>query len=127
MGVILVVDDDADLRELLAELLTKEGYQVLTASNGKEALALLRDPDPTPSLILLDLMMPVMSGWEFLERVASDRTVTSVPIIVMSAYLSVSRMLENVGIPPNLRIQKPFEPRVLLDLVAANCSEESPS
>jgi CheY-like chemotaxis protein len=69
-SVILIVDDDADSRELLSELLAKEGYAVVCAENGRDALDYLSRS--IPSLIILDLMMPIMSGWEFRERQRAD-------------------------------------------------------
>ena len=64
---ILVVDDDAEIRESLSDLLSDEGHRVRAAANGKEALELLRQT-PAPCMILLDLMMPVMNGWQFVTR-----------------------------------------------------------
>lgn len=82
-GQILVVEDHADLREMLAVLLEAEGYAVQTATNGAEALASLEQA--RPSLILLDLMMPVMSGDEFRERQLADPRYRDVPVICMTA------------------------------------------
>jgi DNA-binding response OmpR family regulator len=80
---ILVVEDHADLREMLAVLLETEGFEVQTASNGLEALHCL-DED-RPRLILLDLMMPVMSGDEFRERQLADARYRDVPVICITA------------------------------------------
>jgi two-component system, chemotaxis family, chemotaxis protein CheY len=81
---ILVVDDDRDIRETLGEILVHEGYHVEMAENGARALEMIRR-GPTPALVLLDLMMPVMSGWEFLELAEHDHQLAEIPVLVVSA------------------------------------------
>jgi len=81
---VLVVDDDPGIREPLAELLSDEGYAIRTAQNGAEALEIMREK-PGPHVVVLDLMMPVMSGWEVLEEVERDRSLRALPILVISA------------------------------------------
>ncbi|MBI3183929.1 MAG: response regulator [Myxococcales bacterium] len=109
---ILVVDDDPDLRDTLCELLEDEGYQALPASNGKEALALLRSC-PVPRVILLDLMMPVMNGWQFLEELARDSALASVPVIVMTAHSNPGRL----ALRPVELMQKPLKLDALLGAI----------
>jgi CheY-like chemotaxis protein len=82
-GHVLVVEDHEDLREMLAVLLETEGFDVQTASNGREALTCL--DAARPDVILLDLMMPVMSGDEFRERQLADPRFRDVPVICMTA------------------------------------------
>jgi two-component system, OmpR family, response regulator CpxR len=81
---VLVVEDDPDIQESLKLLLEEEGCCVATADNGAVALEMLGGDAP-PKLILLDLMMPVMSGWEFLERVREDDRLNQIPIVVVTA------------------------------------------
>lgn len=81
---VLVVDDDRDNRELLVELLASEGYLVSSASDGKIALAEARAT--RPDVILLDLMMPVMNGWEFRDAQLRDPDLARVPVVVVSAF-----------------------------------------
>jgi CheY-like chemotaxis protein len=83
MPSVLVVEDHADLRDMLAVLLSSEGYDVQTAQNGAEALTSLAAA--RPDVILLDLMMPVMSGDEFRERQLADPRYKDVPVICMTA------------------------------------------
>ena len=83
MQNVLVVEDHADLREMLAVLLESEGFCVQTASNGQEALVLMHRT--RPSVILLDLMMPVMSGDEFRRRQLAEPDYAGVPVICMTA------------------------------------------
>lgn len=83
-GTILVVDDDEAIRESLSDCLRDEGFEVVCARNGAEALASLEAME-SPIVILLDLMMPVMSGWEFLEVVQASDRLSAIPIIVVSA------------------------------------------
>jgi CheY-like chemotaxis protein len=80
---ILIVEDNADLRDSLAELLQYEGYEVARAANGQEALRYLRECPP-PCLILLDLMMPVMNGWEFRKQQLLDPTLSSIPVAIVT-------------------------------------------
>lgn len=84
---ILVIEDDQDIRETVKTILELEGYQVLTAVHGKDGIELLTSRPQLPNLILLDLMMPVMSGWEFLETIQRDHkdTFGKIPVVVVSA------------------------------------------
>ena len=80
---ILVVDDDPDIRDLLTDVLLDEGYQVLSAGDGQQALNVLEETKP--DLIILDLMMPVMDGWQFYEVAKQRGFVDHIPVIIMSA------------------------------------------
>jgi CheY-like chemotaxis protein len=84
-GPVLIVEDDAGIRESVCQILDDEGFPTVSASNGKEALALLRSLSVPPRLILLDLMMPIMNGWEFYELISRDKSMSSIPVVVMSA------------------------------------------
>ncbi len=85
---ILVVDDDPPIRELAEELLTSAGYNVLTARDGEEALRLVYDEHP--DLILLDLIMPKMNGFQFVREIRNDPRLNETPILIMSALVSGS-------------------------------------
>jgi DNA-binding response OmpR family regulator len=82
---ILVVDDQPAIRVMFAALLEDEGYAVITAANGLEALNYLRDATELPGLILLDIAMPVMTGWDFLRERRSDPSLAAIPVILMTA------------------------------------------
>lgn len=117
---ILVVEDDPDIQELLSDLLVEEGYEVRSAADGQEAIAELEHW--TPSVMLLDLMMPRVSGWELLERI-SRKELTHPPaaIIVLSAS---GNMADAVRDHPVRLIRKPFRVEQLLNEVsdAAHCA-----
>jgi len=81
--MVLVVDDESDIRQAVAEVLSYEGYQVLAACDGAEALAKARAYHP--ELVLLDLMMPRMDGWEFRRAQKHDPEVSRIPVVVLSA------------------------------------------
>ena len=81
---VLVVDDDPSLLEVTSFVIESEGMAVETAKNGEEALALLQ-AGRLPGLVLLDLMMPVMNGWEFLEVVGKDPLLKGIPVVVLTA------------------------------------------
>ncbi len=83
--VILVVDDDADVRVAIADALAETGYRVTEASNGRQALDALKG-GPRPDAILLDLMMPVMDGWAFCKEQRSDAELAPIPVVVFTAY-----------------------------------------
>ena len=84
MRTILVIEDEKDIRDSIAQLLSMEGYSVRTATNGKEGLEALRQL-PTPHLVLLDLMMPIKNGYEYNLEHRQDAAYSTVPIVVMSA------------------------------------------
>jgi CheY-like chemotaxis protein len=113
--VVMVVEDDYAIRETLRELLEEEGYRVTQASNGAEALARLRDSDGPPTLILLDLMMPVMDGWEFRDAIAGDPRLAEIPVIVISADHSLDKKVSAMRVQGWLA--KPFELGQLLAAV----------
>jgi CheY-like chemotaxis protein len=92
-GAVLIVDDDLDIRETLTEILEDRGFAVITAANGLEALQVLRSADVKPSVILLDLMMPVMDGYDFLAEYKRDPALASIPVVVVTAGHRVDRSL----------------------------------
>jgi CheY-like chemotaxis protein len=81
---ILVVDDDVDIRASLCDFLEDEGYTIATAANGRDALDYLRG-NPAPSVVLLDLMMPIMDGYEFRTEQKRDPAIAAIPVVVMTA------------------------------------------
>lgn len=83
-GQVLVVDDDEDIRETLADVLRDEGFSVAAAVNGADALGYLASHD-LPCVIVLDLMMPVMTGAEFREKQLAEPRIADIPVIVLSA------------------------------------------
>ena len=111
MAHILVVEDHADLREMLAVLLETEGFAVQTARNGVEALKCL--DDARPDLILLDLMMPVMTGDEFRERQLADDRYRDVPVICMTAAHDGRERADRIR--ADAYFQKPVDFERLLD------------
>lgn len=115
---ILIVEDDADLREMMAQLLTLEGFKAEAVANGQDALEYLSKGDP-PDLILLDLMMPVMDGWEFRRRQRQDPLVAGVPVVVLSA-LDHTRAAD---LGETAFLKKPLDFDRLLELVRLHCRE----
>lgn len=106
------------MRETLRALLALEGYPVAEAANGRKALDfLLRNPKQ-PCLILLDLMMPVMDGWQFLEVRRDNVAIASIPLAIVSAVVDRQR------IPPGVQyLHKPVDIEALLQIVKAYCRE----
>jgi CheY-like chemotaxis protein len=86
---ILVIEDDAGIADAIASMLEDHGYGVLVAANGKDGMEKLRAAEPRPDLILLDLMMPVMDGWEFRAAQRSDPKLADVPVVLLSANVDV--------------------------------------
>ena len=113
---VLIVEDDADLRDMMAQLLNLEGFNAATVANGREALEYLQESD-RPDVILLDLMMPVMDGWEFRRRQQADPSVAGVPVIVLSA-LDPTRAAD---VNANAFLKKPLDFDRLLALVRSYC------
>jgi CheY-like chemotaxis protein len=122
---ILIVEDDADIRETLQHLLESSGYTARAAGNGQEALEMIESLGH-PCLILLDLMMPVMDGWAFLSALECNERLASVPIVIVSAYTDrgvVSERAQQV-------LQKPVDIHALMEAVREHCGdppEEEPA
>jgi CheY-like chemotaxis protein len=115
---VLVIEDDEGLREMMAQLLTLEGFQTATVANGQEALAYLH-ASSKPEVILLDLMMPVMDGWEFRRHQQADPALAGVPVIVLSA-LDQARAAD---VAATAFLKKPLDFDRLLDLVRQYCHD----
>jgi CheY-like chemotaxis protein len=114
---VLVVDDDRDIRETLQELLEDEGYPAMGAKNGADALA--RMHERRPSLVVLDLFMPVMDGAEFRRRQLEDPALADVPVLVVSAAAGLDERVE--AMRPDGYLEKPIRLERLLELVARFC------
>jgi CheY-like chemotaxis protein len=113
---ILIVDDDAELRREIGEVLTGEGRPVAFAADGRQALSYLRN-NPHPALILVDLMMPVMDGWEFCATVRADPELSRIPVVVLSCLERHEGNGSTAGVAGYLR--KPVQLEKLLDVVSA--------
>jgi CheY-like chemotaxis protein len=116
MKAILLVEDAADLRELVAFLLRREGYEVHEAEHGQDALDQLETMNPAPGLLLLDLMMPVMSGLELLETLGKDDRFSSLPVVVLSAGGQPSQV-------PSAKkfLRKPADPQLIVSVAREYC------
>ena len=116
---ILVVDDEARVRSALTQLLEDEGYQVAVVRNGQEAIDYLAQSATAPCLILLDMMMPEMSGVQFRTYQQSHAALASIPVVAMSASLYLAQAVEVLGVTEYLH--KPFDVDALLAIVARHC------
>ena len=112
MTTVLVVDDEFDILEALKGILELEGYRVLGASNGAQALSAMRQT--TPDLVLADLMMPVMDGLELLKAMGADERLSRVPVVLMSALQPKVSQKEYGW---RAFLQKPFDLEALLPQV----------
>lgn len=113
---IVVIDDDTDLRETLGELLGEEGYDARLFENGRTALEFLKHDGARPRLILLDLMMPEMNGWQFREEQLKDAAIRDIPVVVMTA----SRGFEAHPISAREILYKPVGLGELMEAVERN-------
>ena len=116
---ILIVEDEHDIRAVLTEILEDEGYAVASVPNGLEALVFLQEH--RPQLILLDLGMPVMTGWEFRERQQRDPALADIPVIVMSATPHLNQTAAALHAADCL--DKPIELNALLGMVEQYCAD----
>lgn len=116
---ILVVEDDHDIRESICEALIIMGYNVRNASNGKEALEVLEEMQP-PCMILLDLMMPVMDGWQFREKQRIHPKIGEVPVVVVSADNNVAEKGKKLGAADHMK--KPVDFRMLKAIAETYCA-----
>jgi CheY-like chemotaxis protein len=124
---VLVVEDDADIRDGLGALLDAEGYPVRMAADGAEALDVLSHEASAPGLILLDLMMPRMNGWQFLEAVKDQPAISQIPIVLMSAYREQDRRISHAALEHRVAfLRKPVDVKLLLKLIDHYCNPPAP-
>jgi CheY-like chemotaxis protein len=110
---VLLVDDDRDIRDVVAQILEEEGYSVAVAGDGEAALQLLAEV--RPRLILLDLNMPVMNGVQFRKRQSQDPALAAIPTVVMSAMDRLPDLVTDP--PPDEALAKPISIEKLLAVV----------
>jgi CheY-like chemotaxis protein len=118
---VLLAEDDEDLREAMVEMLEDAGYAVAAVGNGRDALEWLEDNTASPKLILLDLMMPVMDGWQFLDERQKTAKIAAVPVVVLSANGDFTRETDTVGF-----MRKPVAVKSLLAIIARYCGATFP-
>src|SRR5947199_10741099 len=124
VGNVLIVEDDVETREMLAALLTTEGFHAVAAEDGLEALHLLRAvrhrAPEVPCLVLLDLKMPRLGGNEFRRAQLGDPTVASVPVAVMSGAVDLEQRAQDLGAVAT--VAKPINIDRLMDVVRRYCA-----
>jgi CheY-like chemotaxis protein len=116
LKTILVIEDDHDTRVSVRNQLEAEGYYVFSAANGKLGLELLRRIK-APCLILLDLVMPIMDGEEFIKAIDSDPDLHVIPVVVVTAFPEKSKTMIAKAL-----VQKPLNLKTLLQVVQQHCS-----
>ena len=119
MPAILIIEDNREIHENTAELLELEGFAILSARNGREGVESAKTH--LPDLILCDIMMPEMNGWEVLERLRSDQSRASIPVAVMSGSHRGEVRAANYVVP------KPFDLTHMVELVREHCNVRSSS
>lgn len=111
MKSILIIEDDESIRKMMASVLEIEGYSISLAANGQQALDTFKGGH-LPDIILLDMMMPVMNGWDFLDFVRSNAETAKIPIVVVSAYAEIAK-----SVKPNAVVPKPVQLTSLLKAI----------
>ena len=119
----MVVEDDHLIREAIAEALDEEGFEVVEAANGREALDKLHQQ--RASLVLLDLMMPVMDGWQFREAQLHDPELSDIPVVVLSAVSPTESQL--AALAPAAAFHKPIDADALLASIEALTTRDRPT
>src|SRR5579883_1831845 len=116
--LIMIVEDDPDIRESILEVLADSEYHPIAASNGQEALAQLHS-GLKPCLILLDIMMPIMDGWGFRAAQKQDAELAKIPVVVLTAHASAEKTAREMGAAAYLK--KPISLDALLAMVQRYC------
>jgi two-component system, chemotaxis family, sensor histidine kinase and response regulator PixL len=114
---ILIVEDDHSIREAMKLVLEYSGYDVHIAKDGADALKKLKALKSVPCLIITDLMMPKMDGYEFLSHLSKNQALVTVPVIVMSAH--------GTAMHPHKFIKKPFDLEILLKIIETSEAEQA--
>jgi DNA-binding response OmpR family regulator len=115
--LILVADDDDDVRELIVFRLERAGYEVMTASDGEQAVAIALER--RPDLCILDVMMPRLDGYEVTRRLRASEGFAEVPVLLLTASVQEAAVAEGLEAGADDYVKKPFPPQELLARVAA--------
>lgn len=118
-GYVLILEDDQGIREMLRLTLELEGFKAHLAADGRQGLQLLSEI-PRPDVILLDLMMPVMNGWEFVEELDKDKNFATVPIVVVSANETKAQAVRQ-----DRFLAKPIDIDALIEIVKHFCDRRN--
>jgi DNA-binding response OmpR family regulator len=113
--MVLVVEDDAPLRRMMGIFLRAAGYHVCAAEDGLSGLALARDE--RPDLVLLDLMLPELDGWEVLRRIKGDARTAAIPVLVLTASVDPAITEQALRLGATRFLAKPIDSRVLVEIV----------
>ncbi len=116
-STVLIIDDSALLRTSLGDILTGHGFEVQTAKSGKEGLALIQTAPP--DVVLMDVVMPVMDGWETCRQIRATAFLQSVPIIIMTSKNTPQDLLRSFEVGANEFLEKPIGTQELLDAIDA--------
>jgi len=119
---VLIVEDDDDVREFMQLLVSTSGYQTMTARDGQEALVKMRERKPC--LVLLDLQMPRMDGWEFRERQMQDVALRQIPVVCVTAFFDPEQVTQKLGLRC---IGKPADFPTIINAVQATCGMPPPA
>jgi CheY-like chemotaxis protein len=115
--LVLVVDDDPDVRNSISQLLDAKRYSTIQAENGQKALEILKATPSVPCLIVLDLVMPVMDGYQFLSLRAQDPTLRDIPVVVISGNSRAGATLKEI----DAYLTKPVNIDRLIDVIDQHC------
>ncbi|MBS1958270.1 MAG: response regulator transcription factor [Bdellovibrionales bacterium] len=113
---ILIIEDDRDILEVLKDILESEGYTVATAENGKMGIEVLQSLSEPPKLVLLDLMMPIMDGFQFRQEQLKNDAFKTIPVVVMSADGRMELKKDRIGV--DIFLKKPLDLETVLDTVS---------
>ena len=122
MPCVLIVEDDDDVREFMQLLVSNYGYDTMTARDGQEALVKMRQRKPC--MVLLDLQMPRMDGWEFRERQVQDIALRNIPVVCVTAFFDPVQVTERLGLRC---IGKPADFPTIIDAVQTSCGLPPPA
>jgi two-component system response regulator VicR len=123
---VVCVEDEPEMIDLIRLILSRKGFEVLGANGGKEGLSMIKEHKP--DLVLLDLMMPDLDGWEVYQQMKADKETTDIPVIVVTAKAqSIDKVLGLHIAKVEDYISKPFSPQELIDSVDQVLNKEVPS
>jgi CheY-like chemotaxis protein len=125
MSLVLVVDDEADVRLVARVVLTSAGYEVVEAESGEAALALM-ESDRRPDAVLLDVLMKGIDGWETLRRLREDPSASDLPVVIFTAQLNSAAEAPAPWKGYELFLTKPFDPDGLLEAVRSALGPATP-